>query len=88
MSHCIACEVEILLSTPPPPTGGGGPGACKLCFYLPQMTERDRAAITHGLTGALGTGKIASIMSSHGYPVSKAAVQRHQAHSRTEPTTA
>jgi hypothetical protein len=85
MSLCIACEVEIILDSPPSANGGH---ACKLCWYLPRMADADRAAIERALTGALGAGKIASIMTNNGRPLSKAAVQRHQAHTRQEPTTA
>lgn len=84
MSHCIACEVEILVESEHPTSNA----QCRLCFYLPRMAERDRAAIEHGLSGALSAGKISLIMTNHGRPVSKAGVQRHQAHSRQEPTTA
>lgn len=85
MSNCIACAVDIAVAEIP--VGGGN--ACKLCFYLPRMTQRDREAIERGLRGALSAGKIASIMTNHGRPLSKAAVQRHQAHmtDRQEPTT-
>ncbi len=82
----IADAVEAIETAEHPPT----PVQCKLCFYLPRMEQRDRDAIERGLRGALSAGKIALIMTNHGRPLSKAAVQRHQAHmtQRTEPTTA
>ena len=83
MSLCIACEVEAVVGREHP-VGN----ECRLCFYLPRMAERDRLAILLGLSGALSAGKISTIMTKNGRPVSKAAVQRHQAHSRQEPTTA
>lgn len=82
----IADAVEAVEAAEHPPT----PNECRLCFYLPRLEPRDRDAIERGLRGALSQGKIASIMTNHGRPLSKAAVQRHQAHmtERQEPTTA
>ncbi len=82
----IADDINALLGDVTPPSRSD----CKLCWYLPRLEDIDRVAIEGGLRGTLSAGKIADIMTKNGRPLSKSAVQRHQAHmtERQEPTTA
>lgn len=54
------------------------PGACKVCDSLAEMSDTRREALSSAIAGKIADGKVALIMTRHGYPTSESTVRKHR----------
>lgn len=51
---------------------------CQACQALDAMPESEQAAVRQALAGTIGERKLAEILTRHGYPTGRRAVNRHR----------